>query len=51
LRERYQAHQLRYAALEQQRRNRAASAATTRKKAVIAKALARAQERLAGRKS
>lgn len=51
LRERYQAHQLRYAALEQQRRNRAASAATTRKKAVIAKALARAQERLSGRKS
>ena len=51
LRERYQAHQLRYVALEQQRRNRAASAATIRKKAVIAKALARAQERLAGRKS
>ena len=51
LRERYQAHQRRYAALEQQRRNRAVSTATTRKKAVIAKALARAQERLAGRKS
>lgn len=50
LRERYGARQQRLAALEQQRRNRAALAAASRKKAVIEKALARAKERLAGRK-
>lgn len=50
LRERYQAHQLRHAGREQQRRDRAASAAAARKKAAIAKALARAQQRLVGRK-
>ena len=51
LRERYEAHQLRYATREQQRRDRAARAAATRKKAVIEKALARAKERLATRKN
>lgn len=47
---RHQAHLLRSAKLEQQRRERAARSATARKKAAIAKALARAQERLANRK-
>jgi electron transport complex protein RnfB len=50
LKERHQAHQLRYAELEKQRRDRVARSAAARKKAVIAKALARAQERLANRK-
>lgn len=49
LRERYLARQLRDAGSEQQRRDRAAGAAA-RKKALIGKALARAQQRLAGRK-
>ncbi len=48
--QRHQARQLRYAKLEQQRRDRAARSAAARKKATIAKALARAQERLANRK-
>jgi len=51
LRERYEAHQIRHAAREQQRRTRAATAAVTRKKAVIEKALARAKERLSRRKN
>ena len=51
LRERYEAHQTRHAAREQQKRTRAARAAATRKKAVIEKALARARERLARRKN
>ena len=50
LRERYRAHQTRHAAREQLRRERAAKAAATRKKAIIDKALARAKERLAGRR-
>ena len=49
-RQRHQARQLRYAKLEQQRRDRAARSAAARKKAAIAKALERAQERLANRK-
>ncbi len=51
LRERYLRHQSRHAELEQQRRDRAAKSAAARKKATIAKALARAQERLANRKT
>lgn len=50
LRERFEARQKRRAAREQQRRNRAALIAANRKKAVIEKAMARAKERLAGRK-
>lgn len=51
LRERHAAHQQRRAAREQQRHERAALAAASRKKAVIEKALARAKERLASRKT
>ena len=51
LRARFDARQRRRATREQQRRNRAALAAASRKKAMIEKALARAKERLAGRKS
>ncbi len=51
LRERYRAHRQRLHARELQARNKAALAAAERKKAVIAKALARAQQRLADRKS
>jgi electron transport complex protein RnfB len=51
LRERYRAHRQRLHERELQGRGKAALAAAERKKTVIARALARAQERLAGRKS
>lgn len=51
LRERFQAHQQRFADREQQRRDRAARTATARKKSVIDKALAKARERLASRRT
>lgn len=51
LRERYRAHRQRLHERELQARGKAALAAAERKKNVIARALARAQERLAGRKS
>ena len=50
LQERYRAHRQRLAERERQLRGRAANAAAARKKATIARALARAQQRLAHRK-
>lgn len=51
LRERFHNHQLRHAGQSRLRLERAANAAAARKKTIIAKALARARERLAGRKN
>lgn len=51
LQARYQARQQRLELHERQGRDKAAAGAVARKKAVIARALARAQERLASRKS
>jgi electron transport complex protein RnfB len=51
LRERYRAHRQRLHERELQARGKAALAAAERKKTVIARALARAQKRLAGSKS
>lgn len=48
--ERYRAHRQRLAERERQRHGKAASAAAARKKATIARALARAQQRLTHRK-
>ncbi len=51
LRERYQAHRQRLHERELQAGNKAVLAAAARKNAIIARALARAQQRLAGRKT